>query len=255
MMKMLTTSAAGVRLLMGRSPAAAGIRQATTITRARAPMTATSAIIVSSRRQYATAQQETSSSKRRSVTPFNDDGHVPWTQLSAGEKAGRAVQQTFNFGLVILGVVMTGGIAYLLFTDVLSPESKTAYFNRAVDRIRADPRIVALLSPGDPKKIAAHGEETGNKWRRARPLAATVEKDSKGVEHLKMHFHVEGPRGSGVVGLHLTKQPGAWEHEYQTFYVDIRGHKRIYLENKEAERTAAKKGGKGEFKFLGVKWN
>lgn len=83
-----------------------------------------------------------------------------------------------------------GGIGYLLFTDVFSPESKTAYFNRAVDRIRADPRCVALLSPGDPKKIAAHGEETHNKWRRARPIAATVEKDSRGVEHLKMHFHV-----------------------------------------------------------------
>ncbi|KAK3485949.1 import inner membrane translocase subunit tim-21, mitochondrial [Neurospora hispaniola] len=249
MMKMLTGTSAGVRLLL--SPAV--VRQQATITTAsRAPPTAASVILVSSRRQYATAQE---SSKRRSVTPFNDDGHVPWTRLSTGEKAGRAVQQTFNFGLVILGVVLTGGIAYLLFTDVFSPESKTAYFNRAVDRIRADPRCVALLSPGDPKKIAAHGEETHNKWRRARPIAATVEKDSRGVEHLKMHFHVEGPRGSGVVGLHLTKQPGHWEHEYQTFYVDVRGHQRIYLENKEAEVAAAKKGGNKEFKFLGVKWN
>jgi import inner membrane translocase subunit TIM21 len=41
------------------------------------------------------------------VTPFNDDGHVPWTELSAGEKTARAAQQTFNFGLVILGVVLT----------------------------------------------------------------------------------------------------------------------------------------------------
>lgn len=102
MMKMLITSAAGVRLLM--SPAAV-IRQATILTTAssRAPMTA-SAIVLSPCRQYATAQE---TAKRRSVTPFNDDGHVPWTQLSAGEKAGRAVQQTFNFGLVILGVVLT----------------------------------------------------------------------------------------------------------------------------------------------------
>ena len=109
---------------------------------------------------------------------------------------------------------------------------------------------------------------------------ATVEKDRQGVEHMKMHFHVcspisfpficcnrgkneadhggkkiEGPKGSGVVGLHLTKQPGQWNHEYQTFYVDIRGHHRIYLENKEAEIAAAKKAGKKDFKFLGVKWN
>ncbi|CCC08093.1 hypothetical protein SMACR_09464 [Sordaria macrospora] len=246
MMKMLTTSAAGVRLVA---------RQTSTILTASSRAPTASAIFVSSRRQYATTQQQQETSKRRAVTPFNDDGHVPWAQLSVGEKAGRAVQQSFNFGLVILGVVMTGGIAYLLFTDVLSPESKTAYFNRAVDRIRADPRIVGLLSPGDPRKIAAHGEETNNKWRRARPLAATVEKDRHGVEHMKMHFHIEGPRGSGVVGIHLTKQPGHWEHEYQTFYVDIRGHQRIYLENKEVDKAAAKKGGNKEFKFLGVRWN
>lgn len=46
-------------------------------------------------------------SKRRAVTPFNDDGHVPWTELSAGEKTGRAVQQTVNFGMVIVGLVLT----------------------------------------------------------------------------------------------------------------------------------------------------
>lgn len=116
-MKMLTTSA-GVRLL---SPAA--VRQAT-ITASRAPTTA-SAILVSSRRQYATTQE---TSKRRSVTPFNDNGHVPWTRLSAGEKAGRAVQQTFNFGLVILGVVLTVRFPSLCISSLplmLSTDSAT----------------------------------------------------------------------------------------------------------------------------------
>lgn len=98
MMKMLTTSAAGVRLVA---------RQTSTILTASSRAPTASAIFVSSRRQYATTQQQQETSKRRAVTPFNDDGHVPWAQLSVGEKAGRAVQQSFNFGLVILGVVMT----------------------------------------------------------------------------------------------------------------------------------------------------
>lgn len=61
-------------------------------------------------RRYA-AQSPPGSSRygsgRRAVTPFNDDGHVPWTELSAGEKTARAAQQTFNLGMVILGIVLT----------------------------------------------------------------------------------------------------------------------------------------------------
>lgn len=61
-------------------------------------------------RRYATQPGLGSSapgSRRRAVTPFNDDGHVPWTELSAGEKTARAAQQTFNFGVVVVGVVLT----------------------------------------------------------------------------------------------------------------------------------------------------
>ena len=62
----------------------------------------------SRRRRYATHhQQSTPESRRRAVTPFNDDGRVPWTELSAGEKTGRAAQQTFNFGMVIVGLALT----------------------------------------------------------------------------------------------------------------------------------------------------
>jgi hypothetical protein len=162
------------------------------------------------RRGYATTQQE---SRRRAVTPFNDDGNVPWTELSAGEKTARAAQQTFNFGMVILGVALTGGVGYVLYSEVFSPDSKTTYFNRAVDRIRKDPRCVELL--GDGKKITAFGEETYNKWRRARPIAyvygfserrvgdvliffsafrSTVTKDGQGNEHMMIHFNVGGRR-------------------------------------------------------------
>lgn len=124
-------------------------------------------------RCYATTSSSKSTSnagpKRRSITPFNDNGHVPWKQLSVGEKAGRATQQSFNFGMVLVGLAMTGGVSYLLYTEVFSPDSKVAYFNRTVDRIKKDPDCVGLL--GDASKIVAHGEETANKWRRARPIA------------------------------------------------------------------------------------
>lgn len=61
-------------------------------------------------RNYASQHKSGSSStapKRKAITPFSDNGFVPWKELSVAEKASRATQQSFNFGLVILGVVMT----------------------------------------------------------------------------------------------------------------------------------------------------
>ncbi|KAI1143187.1 import inner membrane translocase subunit tim-21, mitochondrial [Hypoxylon sp. FL0543] len=205
------------------------------------------------RRTFATQHglgNNSATSKRKSVTPFNDDGYVPWHELSASEKASRATQQTFNFGLVIVGLALTGGVGYFLYQDVFSPDSKTAYFNRAVDRIKKDPECIALL--GDSKKITAHGEETMNKWRRARPIASTLNTDAQGNQHLIMHFYVEGPLNNGVVNAHLTKPAGHHDFEYKYLCVNVRGHQRIYLENADAKPSS---GENKKYKLFGVSWN
>lgn len=68
----------------------------------------TASFACENRRGYATHHyQHQAESRRRAVTPFSDDGRVPWTELSVGEKTARAAQQTFNFGLVVLGLVLT----------------------------------------------------------------------------------------------------------------------------------------------------
>jgi hypothetical protein len=45
--------------------------------------------------------------KRKAVTMLNDDGRVAWGDLSPREKAARTTQQTFNFGMIIIGAVLT----------------------------------------------------------------------------------------------------------------------------------------------------
>ncbi|KAI2635387.1 import inner membrane translocase subunit tim-21 [Xylaria nigripes] len=204
-------------------------------------------------RSYAThrdLKSESNNSRRGAVTPFNDNGFVPWSELSAFEKAGRATQQTFNFGLVVIGLVLTGGVGYFLYQDVFSPDSKTAYFNRAVGRIKNDPTCLAIL--GDAKSITAHGEETANKWRRARPLASTLQTDTQGNDHLIMHFYVEGSLNNGVVNLHLVKRAGHHEFEYRYLFLDVKGHRRIYLENADAKPSIEDS---KKFRLFGVKWN
>lgn len=64
---------------------------------------------------------------------------------------------------------------------------------------------------------------------------------------------VQGPKGSGRVGMHLVRRAGHSEHEYKYFFVDVKGHQRIYLENADASR--AKEGEHKGFKMFGVKWS
>lgn len=67
-------------------------------------------LVVRTARNYANvggSGPSSAASKRRAVTPFNDDGHVPWGDLSVAEKSARAAQQTFNLGFIVVGVVLT----------------------------------------------------------------------------------------------------------------------------------------------------
>ena len=66
-------------------------------------------------------------------------------------------------------VSVQGGVVTLLYLEVFSSDSKTAHFNRAVDRVKKDRRCTELL--GDVKKIKAYGEPTSNRWARNRPIA------------------------------------------------------------------------------------
>ncbi|KAL8865433.1 MAG: hypothetical protein Q9174_006889, partial [Haloplaca sp. 1 TL-2023] len=184
---------------------------------------------------------------RKAVTIANDDGRVEWKELSVGEKAARTTQQTFNFGIILTGLVMTGGCAYFLYKEVFSMDSKTVQFNRAVDRIRSDSRVKDALGSGH--KIRAFGEPTWNRWARARPIASNSHKDANGTEHFMMHFNVEGSSRKGVVNLHSVKRPGQdWAYKY--LMLDVRGQPKIYLENADASPEKSS----SSFNFLGMQW-
>ncbi|KAI4142362.1 MAG: hypothetical protein LQ341_003236 [Variospora aurantia] len=168
---------------------------------------------------------------RKQVTVTNDDGRVHWKELSVKEKVARTTQQTFNFGIILTGLLMTGGCGYFLYTEVISTDSKTVQFNRAVDRIRSDSRVKEAL--GSDHKIRAFGEPTWNRWARARPIASNRYKDSQGTEHFTMHFNAEGSSRRGIVNLHTFKAPGKAEWEYKFLALDVEGQPRIYLENSD----------------------
>ncbi|QIX01242.1 hypothetical protein AMS68_006759 [Peltaster fructicola] len=190
--------------------------------------------------------------RRRAVTVINDTGRVPWANLSVGEKAARTTQQTFNFGLVLVGLGATAAVFTVLWLEVFSTDSKTAIFNRAADRVRKDPKCLELLAGEGlhtKRDISAHGEPSWSRWARNRTIASTLEKDRAGIEHLKMHFYVEGPAASGTVNLHMIKRPGDADFQYQYLTLDVPGQQRHHLEN-ASELDQRRQG-----KLFGVRWN
>ena len=194
------------------------------------------------------------STRRRAVTVVNDTGRVPWQNLTLGEKAARTTQQTFNVGLVLLGLTATLGVATVLWLEVFSTDSKTAVFNRAADRVRKDPECLKILAGEgihNKREISAHGEPSWSRWARNRTIASRVEKDRAGVEHLHMHFYVEGPVANGTVNVHMTRQPGQKEFEYRMLALDVPGMQRHYLENADGSKLDQRRQGK----MFGVRWN
>jgi len=53
------------------------------------------------------ASTSQSSPSRRHVTIMNDDGRIAWSHLTAREKLARTTQQSFNLGIIVIGMALT----------------------------------------------------------------------------------------------------------------------------------------------------
>ncbi|KAG0636022.1 TIM21-domain-containing protein [Tuber brumale] len=170
-----------------------------------------------------------------------------WEELSKGQKVARTASTGVNFVTVVIGAVLTGTILAILYTEVFAPNSIPNWFNNIHNRIKADSRCTKLLG----ERIKAYGEPTSSRWARNRPIASSIRKDKHGIDHLIMHFNVEGTVDKGVVKAHLTKRPGESNYEYKYLFLQVPGKARVYLEN-ERDRGSGE-GGKKKGLF-GVQW-
>lgn len=65
---------------------------------------------------------------------------------------------------------------------------------------------------------------------------------------MRFRFYVEGPLGHGTAHVHLSKRPGMSEFVYEELSVDVKGHKRVYVEKNEGEK------GRVAPKIFGARW-
>lgn len=184
--------------------------------------------------------------RRRAVTPFNDDGRVPWSQLSPAEKAARTAQQSFNFVFIAGGAVLTILVFTVLYTDVFSPSSHITQYNHAVDRIRDDKKCQDIL--GSRTSISALGPATGTSWIRQRPKAQ-IDTDKFGTERMRMRIRVKGDKNEGIIELYMLRRVDESQWGWGHLYLDAKGAERVWLEQGGA---ATKKKEPGT--IFGIKW-
>ncbi|KAI5795462.1 TIM21-domain-containing protein, partial [Peziza echinospora] len=177
-----------------------------------------------------------------------DSSAKNWGQLNVKQKIVRTTSTGASLVTILAGVLVTGTVFTLLYTEVLAPDSTANWFNRAVSRIKDEPRCLALL--GTASSIKAYGEPTSNRWARNRPIASNHNTDRNGVEHLRIRFNVEGNVDRGVVHIHLVKRPESRDFEYKYLYLDVPGQSRLYLEDNDDKdsKSPQKKG------IFGVSW-
>jgi mitochondrial import inner membrane translocase subunit TIM21 len=149
-------------------------------------------------------------------------------------------------------LTVQAGVGYLVFSDVLSPNSQTAQFNRAVSRIKASEACTDLLGPA--KSLIAYGESPWSSFRRARmtgpvPYVTTSKDPKTGAEEIRMKFLVKGSKDEGWVSLHVQWDKEELEYRYLLLALDVQGHRRVNLEGGKESKPASSSG-----TLFGIKW-
>lgn len=175
-------------------------------------------------RYYATSNTlagTTKTSSRKQVTIGNDDGRVPWGQLSPGEKAARTTQQTFNFGVILAGaiglvrrrfvslcviLIQTRPLLATISTSMSSPP--TVKPDTSIERLTGSEltlvhsvclglvkRSAHLVNPQQASgpgidQLRKQEHYTYHTKRLRLGSSSSTYTDRTGIEHFQMHFNV-----------------------------------------------------------------
>lgn len=187
----------------------------------------------------------------RKYSTSNSGASAP-PKISAFQRIKLAASFSFYSVVVLAGVGVLGLVIYYFVSEVLLPTSDVQLFNKTVSILKKDPECQRILGT----KLVAHGEASGNKWSRTRPVASRRGFDGYGREHLWMQFHIEGERiadieNGALARMEMIRDPrGSNKFEYRYLVLEVPGQPRVHLiDNTVAPHVRDKNVG-----FLGVKW-
>ncbi|XP_075682597.1 mitochondrial import inner membrane translocase subunit Tim21 isoform X2 [Rhinoderma darwinii] len=136
--------------------------------------------------------------------------------LTAAQKVKRAGADFTYLIVAIIGAGVTGGLLYVVFTELFSSSSPSKLYGIAFEKCRKHPEVIGAF--GEP--IKAFGEATR---RGRRQHVASTEYLKDGVTYMRLKFYISGsePRLQGVVHVDLKENPQSKKYEFQYVVVEM----------------------------------
>lgn len=113
-----------------------------------------------------------------------------------GERVKENTKTASYMGIILLGVGVTGVMAFAIFRELFSSKSPNSVYSKALEKCINDSRIQDAL--GAP--IKGYGEETKRR-RRGHVAHSVYVRD--GVNHMRMQFYIQGIRNKATVHLEM----------------------------------------------------
>ncbi|XP_068200885.1 mitochondrial import inner membrane translocase subunit Tim21 [Palaemon carinicauda] len=148
-------------------------------------------------------------------------------------KAKEATRTTYYTAVVLVGVGVTGLLAYSIFKELLSSFSPQTVYTAAVEKCSTHPRVIDFL--GD--SVKCYGEES-RRGRRQHVSHMTYE--IEGTKGLRIKFHLKGQRRTATAHLDARETSSGWEFRYLYVQIDTYPHEVIVIEdNRDASFSLA----------------
>ncbi|KAM4028531.1 mitochondrial import inner membrane translocase subunit Tim21 [Anomaloglossus baeobatrachus] len=150
--------------------------------------------------------------KRTSLQSKTDENQP----LTAAQKVKRAGADFTYLIVALIGAGITGGLLYVVFTELFSSSSPSKIYGNAFEKCRIHPEVIGAF--GEP--IKAFGETTK---RGRRQHVASTEYFRDGVKCMRLKFYISGsePRIQGVVHVDLKENPESKKYEFQYIIVEL----------------------------------
>ncbi|KAL3982880.1 TIM21 family protein [Acanthocheilonema viteae] len=124
---------------------------------------------------------------------------------TTAQKVKEKATNAYLYMAYVVSMIVMGGMAYLLYEEMLAPGAPQTVFSKALSLIKKDPDCLKLLGdsivgyvkgPGRMKQVAHH----------------IYKKD--GNDRTRVMFNVKGTRREGIVTCEMEKSNGIWEWRF-----------------------------------------
>ncbi|XP_043923065.1 mitochondrial import inner membrane translocase subunit Tim21 [Protopterus annectens] len=135
---------------------------------------------------------------------------------SVTQKVKQAGRDFTYLIVVLVGVGVTGGLLYVVFSELFSSSSPSKIYGTALQKCRAHPEVIGFF--GEP--IKGYGETTR---RGRRQHVSHIEYMKDGIKHMRLKFYIEGsePRAQGTVHVEVKENPDSGKFEFRYIFIDV----------------------------------